>query len=79
MKVLATIVSSKQFDYNGSKFVTVEGFIGGLGIFRQTIRESLIPDNLEGKNCEIEFNIGLTNFKPTLKVVNVKLLDGGKE
>lgn len=74
MKVIAQVVSSKQFDFNGGKFVTLEGFINGMGIFKQTVRENLVPDNLEGKNCEITFKIGLANFKPTLKVEAIKII-----
>lgn len=75
MKVRAEIKTSKQFDFNGSKFVTLEGFINGLGIFKQTVKENLVPDSLEGKECEIEFTLGLNNFKPCLKVVSINLID----
>ena len=74
MKVRAEIKTSKQFEFNGNKFVTLEGFINGLGIFKQTVKESLVPDSLEGKECDIDFTIGLTNFKPTLKVVSINLI-----
>lgn len=74
MKVIAKVMSSRQFEFNGVKYVTLEGFINGLGIFKQNVRENLIPDNLEGKDCEIAFKIGLANFKPTLKVESIKII-----
>lgn len=73
MKVLAKIIASNRVDYDGKKFVKLQGFLNGLGLFQQSVKEELVPDFLEGKECLIEFSIGIMNFKPYLKVVGISL------
>lgn len=75
LKLNASICASKQFEINGQKFVTIEGFLQNIGIFKQTVKEELVPDSLEGKNCSIEFDVGVdSKFKPSLKVKRIELV-----
>ena len=73
MNVLAKIITTNQFTIDGKKFVKLQGFINGLGLFQQTVREELIPDSLEGKECILKFSVGLANFKPYLKITGISL------
>ena len=73
MNVIAKIMTSEQFEFNGQRFVKIQGFINGLGLFQQSVKEELVPDGLEGKECCLMFKIGLVNFKPSLKLVGISL------
>lgn len=75
MKFIAEIKSSEKFEIEGKKFVKLQGFINGLGLFQQTVREEIVPDSLEGKECELGFEVGLVNFKPTLKLTSLKVIE----
>lgn len=74
MNVIAKILASEKFEFNGSKFVKLQGFINGLGVFQQTVKEELVPDALEGKECCLMFAIGLDGkMKPYLKLKGISL------
>lgn len=74
MNVIAKILATEQFEFNGGKFVKLQGFINGLGIFQQTVKEDLVPDSLEGKECVLMFSIGLDNkLKPYLRLKGISL------
>lgn len=73
MNVIAKIMSTEQFEIQGKRYVKLQGFINGLGLFQQTVREELVPDMLEGKECCLNFCIGLSNFKPYLKIKGISL------
>ena len=73
MNVLAKIITSEQFTIEGKRYVKLQGFINGLGLFQQTVKEELIPDSLEGKECVLKFVIGLNQFKPYLKISGISL------
>lgn len=74
MNVIAKILASEKFEFNGGKYVRLQGFINNLGVFQQTVKESLIPDSLEGKECVLNFGIGIDNkFKPYLRLKSISL------
>lgn len=73
MNVIAKILASEQFEIEGKRFVKLQGFINGLGLFQQTVKEELVPDSLEGKEVCLMFCIGLANFKPYLKIKGISL------
>ena len=74
MNVTAKILATEQFEFNGGKFVKLQGFINGLGVFQQTVKEELVPDSLEGKECLLMFSIGLDGkMKPYLKLKGISL------
>lgn len=74
MIIRAKIETSEKFSYKDKRYVKIAGYLEGRGLFEQTVREELIPDNLEGKTCEIEFAVGLSHFKPYLKIDSIKVL-----
>lgn len=73
MNVIAKILATEKFAIEGKKFVKLQGFINGLGLFQQTVKEELVPDFLEGKECCLCFTVGLSNFKPYLKIKGISL------
>lgn len=79
MNVNAKIMTSEQFEFNGQKYVKLGGFINGLGLFQQSVKEELIPDKLEGKEVNLEFDIGLVNFKPSLKLKKITINSSSEE
>lgn len=75
IRLNANVLTSNQFEIDGKRFVTVQGTIQGIGIFKQTIPESYVPDNLEGKSCTFVFDIGVDyKFKPCLKLKSIEII-----
>lgn len=74
MNVIAKILATEQFEFNNGKYVKIQGFINGLGVFQQTVKESLVPDSLEGKEVCMMFSIGVdSKLKPYLKFKGISL------
>jgi hypothetical protein len=74
MNVIAKILSTEKFEIDGKKFVKVQGFINGLGVFKQTVREELVPDSLENKECCLSFALGLDEkCKPYIRLKAISL------
>lgn len=76
MNVIAKIFSTEKFEIEGKKFVKLEGYLNDIGVFKQTVREEIVPDFLEGKECVIMFAVGVDAFcKPTLKIKGITFDD----
>ena len=74
INLTANIFTTQQFEIEGKKFVTIQGTIENIGIFKQTVPESLVPDSLEGRSCTMSFDVGVDyKFKPSLKLKSIKL------
>lgn len=74
MEIKARILLSEKFVIDGKNFVKIQGFINGLGIFKQTVREEIVPDAIEGKEVLLNYNIGLDNAcKPYLRLNGITL------
>lgn len=74
MNVIATIVANEPFEIEGKSYVKLQGFINGLGVFKYTVREELVPDSLEGKECILMFSIGVDGFcKPKLCLKGISI------
>lgn len=74
MNVVAKILATEKFAFNGNNFVKLQGFINGLGVFQQTVKEDLVPDSLEGKEVTMMFSIGVdSKLKPYLKLKGISL------
>lgn len=74
MNIKASILATEKFMIEGKSFVKIQGFINGLGVFQQTVKEELVPDSLEGKEALMLFSIGLDNkLKPYLKLKGISL------
>lgn len=70
----ANIFTTQQFEIDGKKFVTIQGTLENIGIFKQTVPESLVPDTLEGRSCTMYFDVGVDyKFKPSLKLKSIEL------
>ena len=77
LKVKCQVIFTEQFAFNGNKYVKIQGKINNLGLFQQTVREDLIPDNLEGKNCTMVFTLGVdSKLKPYLKFSEIIIENG---
>lgn len=74
INLTANVFTTKQFEIEGKKFVTIEGTLENIGIFKQTVPESLVPDSLEGRQCTMNFDVGVDyKFKPSLKLKSIKI------
>lgn len=72
----AEVKLSRKYEFNGKKFVELQGFLENLGLFKFSCDEKLVPDGLEGHVASIDFGIKLVNFKPQLKVKSISLVEG---
>lgn len=74
MNLKAKILATDKFQIEGKSYVKLQGFLQNVGVFQQTVREELVPDSLEGKECVMVFNVGLDNrMKPYLKLNGISL------
>lgn len=71
MQVLAKIFTTEQFSFDGKKYVKIKGIMNEKELFEQTVREELVPDGLEGKEAVLEFEIGVSKFKPYLRLKRI--------
>lgn len=79
MNIIIKVVTTKKFQFNNQNYVGIEGFANGLGIIRQTVKEELVPDELEGKTIKLGICLGLVNYKPSLKVKSLEIVEGDIE
>lgn len=69
-----TIGASKAYEFNTNdgktiKMVELSCIANGLGIFKTSVKESLVPDFLEGKEVTALFEITVDrNFRLSLKL-----------
>lgn len=76
MVVKAKILATERFSIDGKAYVKLQGFLSNKGLFQQTVKEELIPDILEGRECNLEFDIGLDGkLKPYLRLKSISLLE----
>lgn len=74
ISLTANIFTTQQFEIDGKKFVTIQGTLENIGIFKQTVPENLVPDSLEGRSCTMNFDVGVDyKFKPSLKLKSIKI------
>lgn len=74
ISLTANVFTTQQFEFDGKKFVTIQGTLENIGIFKQTVPENLVPDSLEGRTCTMVFDVGVDyKFKPSLKLKSIKL------
>ena len=74
MNVIAKVLMSKKLEFDGKKFVKIQGFINDIGIFQKTVREELVPDNIEGKEVCMMFGIGIdSKLNPYLNLKGISL------
>lgn len=78
MKCLMEVATTEKFSFDGKSYVKIQGFAQMDGwdkkkLMETTVREELVPDSLEGKTCLLEFEIGLSKFKPFLRLKNIVL------
>lgn len=75
MKLRASVLFSDRFEFDGKKYVKMQCYCLGRGVFVQTVREELVPDNLEGKEVSMGFDIGFDNkLKPYLKFTGLEVI-----
>lgn len=68
MKLNFAVLLSKQFEIEGKSYNQIQGFIAGKGVFKATIPEQFVPDNLDGKMCSVDCDIAIDkNLKPYFK------------
>lgn len=65
-KIKMTVSTARKYDYEGKKYVEISGILAGLGLFKMSVSESLVPDDLEGQEVTAVWNIGVDRktFKP---------------
>jgi len=68
-----TVAASKAIvGKDGKRYVLLEGIAAGIGIAKIFAKEELIPDDLEGKRINCEFEIGLDQkFNLSLRLKRV--------
>lgn len=72
----AEIKVSRKYEFNNKKYVELQGFLENLGLFKFSVDEKLVPDDIEGHVVSIDFGIKLVNFKPQLKVKSIRIEEG---
>lgn len=72
----AEIKVSRKYEFNNKKYVELQGFLENLGLFKFSVDEKLVPDDIEGHVVSIDFGIKLANFKPQLKVKSIRIEEG---
>ncbi|EKD83301.1 MAG: hypothetical protein ACD_39C00758G0003 [uncultured bacterium] len=71
MNIPLTITVAASRAYTGSdnkRYVELQGVAVGVGVFKTSVPESLVPDQVEGKTCKATFILGVDrNFKFTVR------------
>ena len=73
-KIKMTVSTARKYDYEGKKFVEITGILAGLGLFKMSVNEKLIPDDLEGQEVTAVWNVGIDRktFKPYFRFSGVE-------
>ena len=73
-KIKMTVSTARKYDYEGKKFVEISGILSGLGLFKMSVNEKLIPDDLEGQEVTAVWSIGIDRktFKPYFRFSGVE-------
>lgn len=76
MRCLMEVATTEKFNIEGKTYVKLQGFATMDGwdkkkLMETTVREELVPDSLEGKSCIMDFEIGLSKFKPYLRLKSI--------
>ena len=75
-----TVVVSKKIKKEGKEFNILEGTMAGVGVFKTFVREQLIPDNLEGRECMALFSVSIDkdmNFRLRFEGIDSTEVDYG--
>ena len=66
LKIKMTVSTTRKYDYEGKKYVEITGVLAGLGLFKMSVNEKLVPDDLEGHEVIAVWSIGIDrkSFKP---------------
>ena len=61
-----TVSTARKYDYEGKKYVEISGILAGHGLFKMSVNELLVPDDLEGQELTAVWQIGIDRktFKP---------------
>ena len=65
-KIKMTVSTARKYDYEGKKYVEISGILAGHGLFKMSVNEKLVPDDLEGQELTAVWQIGIDRktFKP---------------
>ena len=65
-KIKMTVSTARKYDYEGKKYVEISGILAGHGLFKMSVNELLVPDDLEGQELTAVWQIGIDRktFKP---------------
>lgn len=75
MKLNAKVIFSEKFSFDGKNYVKIQAIANGKGVFQQTLREELVPDSIEGKEVNFNYNIGFDQkLKPFLKFEGLEII-----
>ena len=71
LKVKMTVATTRKYDYEGRKYVEISGILSGHGLFKMSVNEKLVPDDLEGQEVIAVWLIGVDRktFKPYFRFV----------
>lgn len=74
MNIIAKVLFTDRFEIDGNQFVKIQACTNDKGVFCITVKESLVPDFLEGKEACFCFDIGFDkSLKPYLKIKGITL------
>ena len=73
-KIKMTVATARKYDYEGKKYVEISGILAGHGLFKMTVNEKFVPDDLEGQEVTAIWNIGVDRktFKTYFRFVGVE-------
>lgn len=74
MKLKAKVLFSEKFSFNNQQYVKIQGSLENMGLFDISVKESLVPDSIEGKTVNLDYEIGLIKFKPVLKLKSISII-----
>lgn len=74
LKIKMTVSTARKYDYQGKKYVEISGILAGHGLFKMSVNEKLVPDDLEGQEVTAVWNIGIDRktFKPYFRFSGVE-------
>ena len=73
-KIKMTVSTARKYDYEGKKYVEISGILAGHGLFKMSVNEKLVPDDLEGQEVTAVWSIGIDrkSFKPYFRFAGVE-------
>lgn len=74
MKLKAKVLFSEKFSFNNQQYVKIQGSLENMGLFDISVKENLVPDSIEGKTVNLDYEVGLIKFKPVLKLKSITII-----